>query len=220
MKVFEQHRGQTEEVPMQRKVYPILISLLALALAGCGSSKPIRYYTIHPPLAPGIAKNTFPVSLLVGSINGPQFLQDSPIAYRVGSHEIGTYQYSRWVDPPVVMVKDKLIHTLSSSGDYRSVVSLGSKSDGQYVVRGRLYEFEEVDSDGISGIVSMEFELYDRMSGKVMWSHSYSQAEPVQEKEMTAVVAALETNLDRGLKEVSAGLGQYFSASSNLATKP
>ena len=36
----------------------------------------------------------------------------SPIAYRVGANEIGTYQYSRWVEPPVEMVQGNLIRLL------------------------------------------------------------------------------------------------------------
>jgi ABC-type uncharacterized transport system auxiliary subunit len=58
----------------------------------------------------------------------------------------------------------------------------------------------------------MEFELVDRKSGKVIWTHFYSQSEPVQGKEMSAIVTALDVNLDRGLKETAAGLNQYFSA--------
>jgi ABC-type uncharacterized transport system auxiliary subunit len=58
----------------------------------------------------------------------------------------------------------------------------------------------------------MEFELYDRKSGKIVWRHFYSQSEPAQGKDISAVVTALDTNLDRGLKEVAAGLNQYFSA--------
>ena len=80
------------------------------------------------------------------------------------------------------------------------------------MLRGRLYDFAEVDGTNIAGLVSMEFELYDRKSGKVVWTHVYSQSEPAQGKEISAVVAALDTNLDRGLKEVAAGLSQYFSA--------
>ena len=90
--------------------------------------------------------------------------------------------------------------------------SVGSTSDGQFVVRGKLYDFEEVDSASITGLVSMEFELYERKSGKVVWSHFYSQSEPVQSKEISAIVTALDTNLDRGLKETAAGLNQYLSA--------
>ena len=202
---------------MHRITRPILISLLALGLSGCGPGRPIRYYTIQLPLAPTHSTNTYPVSLLVASISGPEIFRDTPIAYRIGTNEIGTYQFSRWAEPPVEMLKSKLIRVLGASGDYQSVAGLGSTSEGQFVVRSRLYDFEEVDSGSIAGLVSMEFELYDRKSGKVVWSHFYSQSEPVQGKEISAVVTALDLNLARGLKEVAAGLNQYFSA--NLARK-
>jgi ABC-type uncharacterized transport system auxiliary subunit len=197
---------------MYRTTRPILISLLALGLSGCGAGRPIRYYTVQLPAAPTPSTNTYPVSLLVASIGGPQFLQDTPIAYRIGTNEVGTYKYSRWAEPPVEMLKGKLIRMLRASGHYQSVSELGSTAEGQFVVRGRLYEFEEIDSGSIGGVVSMEFELCDRKSGKVVWSHSYSGNEPAEGKTISAVVAALDLNLDLGLKEVAAGLDQYFSA--------
>jgi ABC-type uncharacterized transport system auxiliary subunit len=192
----------------------ILISLLALGLSGCGSSKHIKYYTVQLPLAPTRSTSAFPVSLLVATVTGPPIYRDSPIAYRLGTNEIGVYQYSRWVYPPVDMVKIKLLRILNESGDFQSVAGLGSATSGEYIVRGRLYNFDEVDGASINGQVSMEFELYDRKSGKVVWSHFYSQSEPAQGKDISAVVTALDTNLDRGLKEVAAGLNQYFSTNS------
>lgn len=197
---------------MHRSIRLALTSLLALSfLAGCGSGKPIRYYTVQIPSAPTLATNPYPVSLVVANIGGAQIFQDTPIAYRIGANEIGTYQLSHWSEPPVRLLKDKLLRMLRSSGDYQSVSELGSNSDGQFLIRGRLYDFEEVDTASIAGFVSMEFELYDRKSGKVVWSHYYSQSEPVQSKEVSAVVTALDLNLDRGLKEVVAGLNQYFA---------
>lgn len=190
----------------------VALSLFALILCGCGSTKPIRYYTLQSTTAPSISTGAPSLSLVVGNISGPDIFRDSPIAYRVGTNEIGTYQLSRWVEPPVEMVQSRLIHTLRSTGNYTSVDSLGSSSVGQFLVRGRLYDFEEVDGANISGLVSMEFELYDRKSGKVVWSHSYSQSEPVQSKEISAIVTALEANLDRGLKETATSLSQYFSS--------
>jgi ABC-type uncharacterized transport system auxiliary subunit len=154
---------------------------------------------------------------VVGSISGQEIFHDTPIAYRIGTNEIGTYQYSRWAEPPVDMLKSKLIRMLITSGDYESVAALSSASDGQFVVRGRLYSFEEVDGGSIKGQVSMEFELCDRKSGKVLWSHFYSASEPVDGKKISAVVTALDLNLERGLKEVAAGLKQYFSV--NIARK-
>ena len=101
---------------------------------------------------------------------------------------------------------------LRASGRYQSVTGLGSASEGQFVVRGKLYDFEEVDGGSIAALVSMDFELYDRKSGKVVWSHFYSQKEPVEGKNISAVVTALDLNLDRGLTEVTAGIDQYFSS--------
>jgi len=153
------------------------------------------------------------VSLSVASIGGAEIFRDTPIAYRIGANEIGTYHYSRWAEPPVEMLHGKLIRMLRASGHYQSVTGPGSRSEGQFVVWGRLYAFEEVDGGSIDGLVSMEFELFDRKSGKVVWSHFYSRSEPVEGKKISLVVTALDLNLDVGLQEVAAGLDQYFSTS-------
>ena len=197
---------------MHRMARLVLISPLALSLCGCGGGKPIHYYTVQLPVAPTLTTSEHPVSLLVGSVGGAEMYRDTPIVYHIGTNQIGVYQHSRWAEPPVELVKRKLIRMLNTSGGYQSVASLGSNTEGQFVLRGRLYDFAEVDGANIAGLVSMEFELYDRKSGKVVWTHFYSQSEPAQDKEISAVVTALDTNLDRGLKEVAAGLSQYFSA--------
>ena len=184
---------------------------LAISLSNCGRERPIHYYTVQIPTAPTLTTSAHPVALLIGGIGAPNIYRDTPIVYRVGVNQIGTYQYSRWVEPPVALLKSKLMRVLSASGDYQSVTDLGSNSEGEFLIRGRLYNFEEVDGASISGLVSMEFELYDRKSGKIVWTHFYSQSEPAQAKDISAIVAALDTSLDRGLKEVAAGLNQYFS---------
>jgi cholesterol transport system auxiliary component len=194
-----------EEGSMHRTIRLTLTSLLALSVCGCGSSKPIQYYTVQFPGAPTLTSGTRPVSLVVGRINGAVMFQDTPIAYRAGPNEIGTYQYSHWAEAPVALVKANLIRTLRASGEYQSVTELGSTAGGQFLIRGSLYDFEEVDSgENISGLVSMEFDLIDRRTGKVVWTHYYSHSEPVQTKEIAAVVAALDSNLSRGLSEVAA----------------
>ena len=175
---------------MNRPIRSILLSLFALTLSGCGSTKPIRYYTIQSPTAPALPNGTHEVSLLVAGISGSEIFRRSPIAYRIGANEIGSYQYSQWAEPPVEIIQNSLIRLLLASGNYQSVASFSSASGGQFVVRGRLNDFEEVDGANITGLVSMEFDLYDRKSGKVVWSHSYSQSEPVQGKEISAIVQA------------------------------
>jgi len=193
-----------------RRLIPLL--LVVMALSGCGTGPPIHYYTVAIPAAPDPSTYIYPVTLLVGRIEAPAILQNGLIAYRTGVNEVGTYQYRRWVESPADMLKTNLIRLLRASGDYQSVTELGSASGGAFVVRGNLYDFEEVDSGAnIAALVSMEFTLYDRKTGLSLWSHFYSQSEPVQGNEISAVVAAMDRNLERGLKEVSAGLADYFS---------
>ena len=139
---------------MNRTKASVLIPVFAVILSGCASPKPIRYFTIQPSTAPMIPGEARTVSLLVAGINSSEIFRETPMAYRMGTNEIGTYQYSRWAEPPVEMIQDSLIRLLRSSGNYTSVASLGSTSDGQFVVRGRLYDFEEVDGASISTIES------------------------------------------------------------------
>jgi ABC-type uncharacterized transport system auxiliary subunit len=110
------------------------------------------------------------------------------------------------------MVKIVLIRRLRASGRYQSVTELGSSAQGEFVLQGRLYDFEEVDTGGTAALVTMEFELLDRKTGKIIWTHFYSHSEPVQGKGISDVVAALDRNLEQGVTEVSSGLDQYFSA--------
>src|ERR1700691_1232459 len=88
--------GKRKRYSMHRTNGRVLVSLLALSLSGCVSNKPIRYYTIKAPAAPALTTSAHAVSLLVASVSGPEIFRDTPIAYRVGANEIGTYQYRRW----------------------------------------------------------------------------------------------------------------------------
>jgi ABC-type uncharacterized transport system auxiliary subunit len=192
-----------------------ILATALLILAGCGSPRPIKYYVVQGPAAPTPALSgtvAYPIDLAVKRLTGPSLLESAPIAYRRGPNEMGTYTYHRWEDAPVELVKVKLLRVLRNTGQYQSVTDLGYGGGAEFVVRGRLDEFGELGTPALSGQVTMEFELYNRRTGKVLWTHFYSQNEPAQGKEVSDIVQAIERNLDRGLKEVAAGLGQYFAA--------
>jgi hypothetical protein len=59
--------------------------------------------------------------------------------------------------------------------------------------------------------VAFYFELHDNKTGSAVWSRFYSHDEPVDGKDVSAVVAALNRNVMSGLSEVRAGLDQYFA---------
>lgn len=198
---------------MRRTIRITLVALALATLTSCLGGRSIKYYTVELPPGRETVTSTYPVTLLIGHIGGPGILEDQPIVYRSGPNEIGTYQYHQWVEPPVQMLKISLVRRLRASGRYQSVAQLGSSARGEFVLQGRLYSFEEVDRGGaISALVSMEFELIDRATRKPVWNHFYSRTDPVKGKDISAVVAALDNNLQRGLVEVQSGLDTYFAS--------
>ena len=206
---------------MHRALLTISISLIGWGLAGCGSPKPIKYYALQIPAVPASPSHTNAIDLVVSRVSGSDLMEASPIVYKTGAHEVGTYEYHRWTGAPTEMVQEKLIQLLRKSGEFRSVVGSDSRTGGTakgdgLVLRSRLYEFSEVDGDSIQGLVTMEFELYNRTSSKVVWTHFYSQTEPVPTKAVTAVVQAIDQNLDRGLNEVVAELTKYTTANPSV----
>ena len=55
------------------------------------------------------------------------------------------------------------------------MAELGSSAQGEFVLQGRLYDFEEVDTGSTAALVTMEFELLDRKTAKIVWTHFYSR---------------------------------------------
>ena len=84
---------------------------------------------------------------------------------------------------------------------------------GIHVLRGTTF-LTSARSDGknLSVRVAFEFELRDSKKETTVWSHSYSHDQPVDGKDVSAVVAALNRDVQSGLGEVMASLNQYFSA--------
>jgi ABC-type uncharacterized transport system auxiliary subunit len=81
-----------------------------------------------------------------------------------------------------------------------------------------LYDLREIDGNGLAARVSFEFELRDSKTGTAVWSRYYSHDEPVDGKDVRAVVAAMDRNVQSGLHDVMGGLEQYFSSHSAVAS--
>lgn len=205
---------------MKRKfIFPALMLGLGI-LNGCGAARPSKFYQLTLPndKTPGADPAPFPVTLLLGPITTSHLYRDDHIVYTSNGEAMGTYEYHRWAEPPSEMISDVLLRELQESERYQHVYALRSDSRGDYVLRGRLYDFREVSGNGLAARVAFEFELRDSKSGATVWSRSYSHDEPVDGKSVPAVVAAMDRNVQNGLSEVSSGLDQYFSAHTSVAS--
>ena len=191
-------------------VYSAAATVLLLASA-CTPHR-VQYYQLSVPVNRVAPAETGPI-LLVGRITTPQALQDGRIHYREGPNEVGTYEYHRWTDPPGIIVKDALIHVLRASGKYKSVQDAASSTtEGDYTVRGKLQEFSELDGNGITTRVSLDLELRDVKTGRMVWNQAFTHDDPVQAKKVADVVASIDRNLQVVLGDAASAIGSYVAA--------
>lgn len=187
-------------------------------LAGCGAARPNKFYqiTVPPDTGQGSHPAPFPVTLLVGPIKSSQLYREDHIVYTSEAQAMGTYQYHRWAEPPTEMIRDVLSRELRLSGRYRNVYSLGSDVRGDYLLRGQLYDFREIEGNSVVVRVTLEFELRDTRTGTTVWTRYFSHDEPVNGKDISGVVAAMDRDVQGGLHELANGLDQYFSGISSI----
>ena len=190
-----------------------LILLLAGMAAGCGAARPISFYVLDTGPAPVNAGTpAYPVRLLVARIASSELYRDDRLVYASGPVRLGTYEYQRWAAAPVDMVRDMLINSLRTSGQYRSITPLTSNLRGDYIIRGHLYALDEVDKPELAARFSLEIDLYDLKSGAMLWTDSYAHDEPVNGKAVSDVVEALDRNVRAGMQQLTTNLGAYFAS--------
>jgi ABC-type uncharacterized transport system auxiliary subunit len=195
------------------------VSIAALAaglLTGCGAARPSKYYQLTVPgdAAPAAERSPYPVTLLLGPLRASDMYREDHIVFSSSGQNMGTYEYQQWAEPPTEMLVDVLLRELRASGRYRAVDVLRSNSHGDYILSGRLYDFKEISASSILTRVTVDLELRETKTGSTVWTHYYSHDEPVSGKDISAVVAALDRNVQRGMVEVKSGLEQYFSTRS------
>src|SRR6266852_9453666 len=198
-------------------------ALLCILCAGCGAARPASYYQLTPPsvnAADPPPVNVYPVTILVGPLMSSHLYREDHIVYISSAENMGIYEYQRWVEPPAEMIQDVIFRSLRASGRYRSVHSLRSSVRGDYLLHGHLYDFKEISGSPMSARLSLELEMRDTKTGETVWTHLYNHDEPVSGKDVSAVVAALDRNVQRATTEFTASLAQYFSAHPPAAPSP
>jgi ABC-type uncharacterized transport system auxiliary subunit len=206
---------------MRRAVWAMMAMSAAWA-AGCGAARPAKYYqlTVPPGMAAATNPDSIPVTLQLGLLTSSHLYREDRIVYSSAGQSMGTYEYHRWAEPPTEMIQEVLFRQLRASGRYRSVHMLRSSTRGDFVLRGRIYDFKEVEANPSVARVALEFDLRDAKTGMTVWSQFYSHDEPVGGKDVSSVVAALDRNVQGIIGQVRGGLDQYFAAHPPAAETP
>jgi cholesterol transport system auxiliary component len=189
------------------------VAVATAVLAGsCATTRPVHYYTLGPASAPTNPPQPDGPTILAGAIATPEFLQDARIRYRAGTNRTGSYEYHRWTERPGAMVRDSLARALRASGKYQRVLESSSSAVGDYLVRGKLYEFGEVDDPAIQTKISLRLELVDIKTGRSVWDDAFEREEPASGKNIGDVVESMDRNLRRVASDAAAEIGRFLAS--------
>jgi uncharacterized lipoprotein YmbA len=113
--------------PKLRQLIPLLV---ALALAGCASSPPTRFYTLEPvpPARPAAALAGAPVT--VDAVNVPGLLDREQIVRRSGPNQVDLAGTDRWAAPFDSMARRVLARDLAARLPAQMVLLPGEPSPG------------------------------------------------------------------------------------------
>jgi cholesterol transport system auxiliary component len=196
-----------------RSITSVFLAIAAcLADAACVSTRPVHYYTLGPAAPAATQSKPDGLILLVGNIATPETLQDGRIRYRTNSNEAGAYEYHRWTERPGSMVRNALIRVLRDSGKYQRVLESGSSVEGDYLLRGTLEEFDEVDGASIQTRISLHVELVERKANQNVWDRTLEREEPVSSKTVVEVVQSLDRNLQHVVSETAGEIDKFLAS--------
>jgi ABC-type uncharacterized transport system auxiliary subunit len=190
----------------------VLVIAACLADAGCVATRPVHYYTLGPGGSGATRSKPGGLILLVGNIATPEALQDGRIRYRTGSNEAGAYEYHRWTERPGSMVRNALIRALRDSGKYQRVLESGSSVNGDYLLRGKLEEFDEVDGASIQTKISLHVELVELKTNQNVWDHMLDREDTVSSKTVVEVVQSLDRNLRHVVSDTAGEVDRFLTS--------
>ena len=137
--------------------------------------------------------------------------------YRTLPHKVAYYPYDRWEVPPVEMVTDALIRQLRAGGLYRRVVPYSRDGQVDYMLRGRLLRFDEEDGGPgtpWTAVVEIDYQLVDPQKGQVVSTGLARATQPVQGRQVEAIVESLTAATREAVGSLAAQVAQAIPGQS------
>jgi len=180
------------------KTIPRALRVIALAGAGVTCSIPrIHYYTLEVPHVSSQAAPENSYHVTIQRFSADQILRDERILYREGPHEVSFYEYHRWASPPAELVTSYFIHRLRDSGTYARVSSYKDGPQADFILQGRLHNFEEVDRGKETlASVALEIELLEAKTRQPIWRNEADCTRPLPGRDMAGLVDGIYGCLD------------------------
>jgi cholesterol transport system auxiliary component len=198
-----------------------LLFIVALALGGCGLTRPApvkETYLLEPPLPPAVAKPQ-PTSVRVGAVNVAAPFRGRGLVYRASELRYETDYYQEFLIPPSTMLTELTSRALERSKAFARVVPPGSAGSADWELNGFVSALYVDVSDNArrAAEIAISFYLFagDRIHEMPVWTRDYRRHAPVSAQTSQAYAAALNAALGEIFTELTRDLAAAELAKRN-----
>jgi ABC-type uncharacterized transport system auxiliary subunit len=194
--------------------------VLALLSPGClsfgakGEPLEVRSFDLQPPMPDPYPPETEGMeSLWVEPFSVDPALDRSEIVWRRGGGEAGAWERYTWARPPAEAVRAVLADALARSGACAVVATEPRVLSADYVLRGHLVRFEEVDgAEAWGGAFEVRVALVRASDGEEILRRTYAGVEKAPARNPGGVVAALRSCLGAAARRLVADVVEVLAA--------
>ena len=127
---------------------------LCFSVPGCGSSLPVRYFSLEPVGPPAATTGEDSVIVGIGPLRFSEYLSKPQIMSRGNGGEIEVYEFDRWVEPVDKAVHRVVAINVERAVDGMSVVVYPYDITGyEYQVYGSIERFD-ADGSGLAVLIA------------------------------------------------------------------
>jgi uncharacterized protein len=187
-----------------------LCCIAVLSTSACASSPDSRFYMLAPmqdaAVSAPAAASQRPVSLCVGPVLVPGYLDRLPVCVRDSAHEVTYAEFHRWAEPLEDGISRVLVDNLSQLlGTARiDVFPWKTPAPADYQVRVMLIRFD--GALGEQAVLKARWSLTAAGQEKPVVDLMSVMTEPVESNTHAALVAAQNRTLDRLSREIAAAI--------------
>jgi ABC-type uncharacterized transport system auxiliary subunit len=190
---------------------PLFGSVMALMLWSCASGPaPIdHYYEIDAGVPNAPLANKLKGNLQVDPLRTNALTGERQLLYKetADASEIHQHPYQRWSDPPPILLQTELISFLSAATAADTVMSATARVKPDYVISGRINDFERILEPRVSAIVEIHLVAMSADGDEILVNHTYREERAAANSTIAASAVAFSEAVHAIFEQFLADLG-------------
>jgi ABC-type uncharacterized transport system auxiliary subunit len=152
------------------------------------------FYRLSNPVADGAG-----AAVLNGVVEVERFTADGlnggrPIVYSRADAplQLKEYHYHFWVEPPAVMLQDRIVTFARAAGLAKTVVTPETRVEPDFILNGRILRFEQILGARTEIIINLEISIRAIASDRIHLLKTYEKRLPAVDASVPSAVRALD----------------------------